>query len=125
MTKPRETDLYPPIKQLLEDQGYVVKSEVGPMFFRLGVKDALVNAMRDAGCLSIKQELLRTELVYQNAEEACDAAFLGGPVALPYSRFSDAQKEAVRTEYLNSIDQFRDDGVFRIPGTFVVAIGTK
>ncbi|WP_025050682.1 DUF2161 domain-containing phosphodiesterase [Sulfitobacter noctilucae] len=29
MTKPRETDLYPPIKAFLEDQGYVVKSEVG------------------------------------------------------------------------------------------------
>lgn len=28
-TKPRETDLYPPIKTFLEDQGYVVKSEVG------------------------------------------------------------------------------------------------
>ncbi|MBD3664354.1 DUF2161 domain-containing phosphodiesterase [Sulfitobacter sp. TSTF-M16] len=27
--KPRETDLYPPIKSFLEDQGYVVKSEVG------------------------------------------------------------------------------------------------
>lgn len=29
MTKPRETDIYPPIKTFLEDQGYVVKSEVG------------------------------------------------------------------------------------------------
>lgn len=29
MTKLRETDLYPPIKAFLEDQGYVVKSEVG------------------------------------------------------------------------------------------------
>ncbi len=29
MSKPRETDLYPPIKALLEEQGYVVKSEVG------------------------------------------------------------------------------------------------
>jgi hypothetical protein len=29
MTKPRETDIYPPIKAFLEDQGYVVKSEVG------------------------------------------------------------------------------------------------
>jgi hypothetical protein len=29
MNKPRETDLYPPIKTFLEDQGYVVKSEVG------------------------------------------------------------------------------------------------
>ncbi|MEP5728334.1 MAG: DUF2161 domain-containing phosphodiesterase [Sulfitobacter sp.] len=29
MTKPRETDLYPPIKSFLEDHGYVVKSEVG------------------------------------------------------------------------------------------------
>ena len=29
MTNPRETDLYPPIKTFLEDQGYVVKAEVG------------------------------------------------------------------------------------------------
>lgn len=29
MTNPRETDLYPPIKAFLEDQGYVVKSEIG------------------------------------------------------------------------------------------------
>lgn len=29
MNTPRETDLYPPIKAFLEDQGYVVKSEVG------------------------------------------------------------------------------------------------
>lgn len=28
-TKPRETDLYAPVKGFLEDQGYVVKSEVG------------------------------------------------------------------------------------------------
>lgn len=27
--KPRETDLYPPIKQLLEGQGYTVKGEIG------------------------------------------------------------------------------------------------
>ena len=30
MTPPRETDLYPPVKQFLEGQGYVVKAEVGP-----------------------------------------------------------------------------------------------
>lgn len=29
MSKPRETDLYPAVKSYLEDQGYVVKSEVG------------------------------------------------------------------------------------------------
>lgn len=29
MSKPRETDLYPPVKAFLEGQGYVVKSEVG------------------------------------------------------------------------------------------------
>ena len=29
MTSPRETDLYPAIKDFLEDQGYVVKAEVG------------------------------------------------------------------------------------------------
>ncbi|MAM24330.1 MAG: hypothetical protein CML55_02960 [Rhodobacteraceae bacterium] len=30
MSAPRETDLYPPVKAFLEEQGYVVKSEVGP-----------------------------------------------------------------------------------------------
>lgn len=30
MTKPRETDLYPPVKMFLEAQGYEVKAEVGP-----------------------------------------------------------------------------------------------
>lgn len=29
LSKPRETDLYPPVKAFLEAQGYVVKSEVG------------------------------------------------------------------------------------------------
>ena len=29
MTKPRETDLYPPVKDFLEAQGYAVKAEVG------------------------------------------------------------------------------------------------
>ncbi|WP_295313206.1 DUF2161 family putative PD-(D/E)XK-type phosphodiesterase [Roseobacter sp.] len=29
MSKPRETDLYPPVKAFLEDQGYTVKAEVG------------------------------------------------------------------------------------------------
>ena len=29
MAKPKETDLYPPVKKLLEDQGYEVKSEIG------------------------------------------------------------------------------------------------
>jgi len=30
MAKPRETDLYPPVKAFLEAQGYTVKGEVGP-----------------------------------------------------------------------------------------------
>ncbi|MDJ0823862.1 MAG: DUF2161 family putative PD-(D/E)XK-type phosphodiesterase [Rhodobacter sp.] len=30
MSKPRETDLYPPVKAFLEGQGYEVKGEVGP-----------------------------------------------------------------------------------------------
>ncbi|MDP2120717.1 MAG: DUF2161 family putative PD-(D/E)XK-type phosphodiesterase [Hoeflea sp.] len=29
-SKPRETDLYPPVKALLESQGYTVKGEIGP-----------------------------------------------------------------------------------------------
>ena len=49
----------------------------------------------------------------------------GGPVALAYSRFDDATKEAVHAEYLRSIAAYRTGEEFRIPGEFVVAVGVK
>ena len=54
-------------------------------------------------------------------ERARGAAFLGGPVALPYGRFDDHEKHEVEQEYLASLAGFRDGEGFRVPGEFIVA----
>jgi hypothetical protein len=56
-----------------------------------------------------------------DANEACDAAFVGGPVALAWSRFSEEVRARVRTAYVNSIGKWRIGNGFRIPGEFLIA----
>ena len=102
-----------------------VASDVCPMFFQLGTQDMLARSFADAGYTEIRSERLDVTLVYGSDDEALRAAFRGGPVALAYSRFDDATKQAVHAEYLRSIAAFRTDGTYRIPGEFVVATGVK
>ena len=102
-----------------------VRSEVCPMFFRLGMGDALARALASAGFRAITSKRLETRLGYASAEEACEAAFEGGPVALAYSRFSEAMKAAARKEYLDSLSPYRRGQGYSVPGEFVVATGTK
>lgn len=56
-----------------------------------------------------------------NAEEAGDAAFVGGPVALAWSRFSDEVRARVSARYLEAIESWRDGRCYKIPGEFVIA----
>src|SRR5262249_701870 len=77
-----------------------VRSEVGPMFFRLGIRHALEQALAAAGFGRIECRRLETRLHYAGANEACEAAFVGGPVALAYSRFSEETKAEAREDYL-------------------------
>jgi ubiquinone/menaquinone biosynthesis C-methylase UbiE len=102
-----------------------VQSEVCPMFFQLGTKDALRQTFELAGFADVTLERLATVLHYDSAEEALGAAFLGGPVALAYSRFDDATREAVHAEYLASIAAYRNGAAYDVPGEFVVALGWK
>ena len=102
-----------------------VKSEVCPMFFSLGTADTLAHALGAGGFGDLVAERISTALVYASAEEAADAAFAGGPVAMAYSRFDEATRDAARAEYLESIDGYRDGAGYRVPGEFVVARGTK
>ena len=102
-----------------------VKSEVCPMFFRLGEAGALARAISEAGYRAVAAEIVETRLVYGDPKEACAAAFLGGPVALAYSRFNEEEKEAAHSEYLDSIQCFRVGDAFRVPGVFVIAAGEK
>ncbi len=102
-----------------------VKSEVCPMFFRLGTGDTLAEEMRKAGFDYVREERLDTVLPYADSDAAADAAFIGGPVALAYSRFDDATRMAARSDYLSSIEPFKSGPGYEIPGEFVVCDGWK
>ena len=102
-----------------------VSTEVCPMFFNLGNKDMLNRNFVAAGFSDIKFERINTELIYHSDEEACGAAFAGGPVALAYHKFSEDVKLEARKEYLDSIKDYRTGSKYAIPGEFVVAMGIK
>jgi ubiquinone/menaquinone biosynthesis C-methylase UbiE len=102
-----------------------VESEVCPMFFRTGAGDTLRRALEGAGLAGIATERLSVTLHYASADEACDAAFLGGPVALAYARFDADTRAAVRAEYLRSVERYRLGESYAIPGEFVIGGGVK
>ena len=100
-----------------------VASEVCPMFFQLGTGDLLRNTMERAGFSGIEVARLPTTLHYASGEDACGAAFAGGPVALAYSRFNRPARDEAHAEYLASIDPWRSGASYNVPGEFVVARG--
>jgi SAM-dependent methyltransferase len=102
-----------------------VQSEVCPLFFQLGNDDALMQALFAADFTDVMCERLSSKLAYGSAEDACDAAFVGGPVALAYKRFDAATRSAVRADYLATIEPFRAGRGYRLPGEFVVGRGFK
>jgi ubiquinone/menaquinone biosynthesis C-methylase UbiE len=104
---------------------HFVKSEVCPMFFQLGGGDALNMAMTQGGFTDVKLERIASTLDYASGDEACGAAFAGGPVALAYSRFDEATRDAAHKEYLDSIAEWKVGDGYKVPGEFVVAAGRK
>jgi ubiquinone/menaquinone biosynthesis C-methylase UbiE len=97
-----------------------VASDVCPMFFHLGTENVLARTFEAAGLADVRTERIRTTLHYATAEDALGAVFRGGPVALAYSRFDEATRQAVHAEYLASIAAFRAGGGYQVPGEFVV-----
>ncbi len=102
-----------------------VKSEVCPLFFRLGAGSALADAFSAAQLEDVTVERFQTESLFSSAQDASKAALMGGPVALAYSRFDERTRAEVADEYLSSIASFRNGHGYKIPGEFVVARGTK
>lgn len=100
-----------------------VASEVCPLFFRLGQRDALARLCAQAGLKVTGQHRLAATLHYADADEACNSAFIGGPVALAWSRFNAETRARVRQRYLEAIADFRQGRGYRIPGEFVVVVG--
>ena len=98
-----------------------VESEVCPLFFRLGQQETLARSCTDAGLEDVKHRRITTTLLYADANEACDAVFVAGPVALAWSRFNDEVRARARARYLESIAPWRYGDGYRIPGEFVIA----
>jgi hypothetical protein len=102
-----------------------VASEVCPMFFQLGTANTLRTTMAGAGLTEMEVDRFSTVLNYQSDEDACGAAFAGGPVALAYSRFDRPTRDEAHAEYLASIGSWRKNSGYEVPGEFVVARGVK
>ena len=97
-----------------------VKSEVCPLFFRLGYPGTLARMCADARLEVTRERRIAVTLNYDGADTACDAAFVGGPVALAWSRFSDDVRARARKQYLDAIEPWRHDDGYAIPGEFLV-----
>jgi len=98
-----------------------VTSDVCPLFFHLGHADRLAQLCRTAGFEDVAHRRIASPLEYADADEACDAAFIGGPVALAWSRFDAETRDRVRTRYVEAIGPWRqDDGRYELPGEFVI-----
>ena len=102
-----------------------VKSEVCPLFFQLGGEGVLDNQMADAGFTALQHERFSSTLSYGSGEEACLAAFQGGPVALAFDRFDEQTREEAHAEYLDSISAYKNGGGYQVPGEFVIGTGVK
>jgi ubiquinone/menaquinone biosynthesis C-methylase UbiE len=102
-----------------------VASDVCPMFFQLGTGDVQKTLFEAAGFTDVQSDRITTTLDYESGEEACIAAFAGGPVAMAYSRFDEPTREGAYAEYLESIASHRRGSGYAIPGEFVVTIGCR
>ena len=106
-----------PVFSIVDDE---VSSEVCPLFFRLGQSTALASACAGAGLESVRLHRISTTLSYSDGDEACRAAFIGGPVTLAWSRFDDEVRERVWERYLEAISPWRSGRGYKLPGEFVV-----
>ena len=97
-----------------------VASEVYPLFFRLGQEGVLTRLCEDAGFQAVTQQRILATLDYVDADQACDAAFVGGPVALAWARFDDGTRERVRSCYLQAIAPWQQGRAYRVPVEFVL-----
>ena len=102
----------------------VVKSEVCPLFFRLGAPGAIVRAMESTGLERTEELRHDVQLCWPNEEALLAAMIDGGAVALAAKRFSPETRDKVNKSFLSSVSKYRNpDGSYTIPGEFVTAVG--
>ena len=102
-----------------------VETDVCPLFFALGAPGSLAGLAAQAGLVDVDERRLRCELHYADDAAALEAVFLGGPVALAYSRFDAESKASASDEYLAAIAPFRHGAGYCIPGEFVIVAARR
>lgn len=102
-----------------------VRSDVCPLFFQLGGQDTLAQLCATAGFHDTRTQRVQAMLEYADARDACDAAFIGGPVAMAWSRFDAATRERARHRYLQAIEPWRTGEGYCVPGEFVLLSATR
>jgi hypothetical protein len=97
-----------------------VRSEVCPLFFGLGHRRRAGRCCVGRAAAHRARRRRSDTLDYADAEEACAAAFVGGPVALAWSRFDDRCVSECRTRYIEAIAPWRDGEGYRVPAEYVI-----
>lgn len=97
-----------------------VASEVCPLFFGLGRGDVLAGLCSQAGFAQVVSQRLSSALLYANGDQACRAAFVGGPVAMAWSRFSLETRQRVSARYLDQLSPWQNGAGYEVPAEFVV-----
>ncbi|MEW9919640.1 DUF2161 domain-containing phosphodiesterase [Marimonas sp. MJW-29] len=118
MTKPRETDIYPPIKGFLEDQGYVVKAEVGAadVVAVRGAEPPVIVELKTGFSLSLFHQCIARQAV-------SDDVYLAVPrqTGKRFSRAVKENKALARRLGLGLITVRLSDGLVEVhcdPGTY-------
>lgn len=106
-----------PLFGIVDDE---VRSQVCPLFFSLGQGELLASRCASVGLLVTAQRTRRDSLDYANADDACAAAFAGGPVALAWSRFDATVRKRVQARYLEAIAPWRDGAGYRVPAEYLI-----
>jgi SAM-dependent methyltransferase len=102
-----------------------VRSEVCPLYFGLGEGEALARRCASVGLQVTAQQTRSDSLDYADADEACAAAFAGGPVALAWSRFDAKVRERVQARYLEAIAPWRDGRGYRVPAEYLIVTAQR
>ncbi len=111
-----------PLFGIVDDE---VRSEVCPLFFGLGQGGALARCCTAAGLQVTLQQRRRDWLHYASGDEACAAAFAGGPVALAWSRFDATVRKRVQLRYLEAISPWRDGQGYRVPAEYLIVAAQR
>jgi SAM-dependent methyltransferase len=102
-----------------------VRSEVCPLFFGLGQGDALARRCTAAGLRVTVQRRRSDWLDYADGDQACAAAFVGGPVALAWSRFDETVRARVQARYLEAIEASRVGRGYRVEAEYLILVAHR